>query len=129
SLPVGLPLISSIGRGPAAPEPRFPNIIPHRKPDKPNVLWITAEGVPITVLSNYINNRWGDLRSSLVATPNINRIAKEGMQFENSFCTNALCAPGRAAILTGKYAHLNGVTANITASPGGHPARNNFNAD
>src|SRR5215472_11982804 len=42
-------------------------------------------------------------------TPNIDRLAKEGMKFENCFVTNSICTPSRAAILTGKYSHLNGV--------------------
>lgn len=52
---------------------------------KPNILWITGEGVPVNALSCY--------GSRLIHTPNIDRIANEGMRFENSFCTNALCAP------------------------------------
>jgi arylsulfatase A-like enzyme len=71
---------------------------------KPNILWITGEGVPITALSCY--------GSRLISTPNIDRIAREGMRFENSFVTNALCAPGRATLLTGKYDHLNGMISN-----------------
>jgi arylsulfatase A-like enzyme len=47
--------------------------------------------------------------SRLNKTPQIDRLAKEGMKFENSFVTNSICTPSRAAILTGKYAHLNGV--------------------
>lgn len=129
SLPLGLPLVSSIhsiDEKPQSSTSSFPNIIPHRRSDKPNILWITGEGVPISVLSSYQNTRWGDLRSSLVETPNIDRIAREGMQFQNSFCTNALCAPSRATLLTGTYNHINGVTANINASPGGHSAQNDF---
>jgi arylsulfatase A-like enzyme len=71
---------------------------------KPNILWITTEGVPLKVLSCY--------GSRLIQTPNIDRIAKEGMLFRNSFCTNALCAPSRATLLTGKYDHLNGMLTN-----------------
>jgi arylsulfatase A-like enzyme len=41
-------------------------------------------------------------------TPNLDRLAKEGMRFEHCFCTNSICAPSRAVILTGKYSHLNG---------------------
>lgn len=71
---------------------------------KPNILWITTEGVPLSALSCY--------GSQLIRTPNIDRIAKEGMRFENSFTTNALCAPSRATLLTGKYSHLNGMFSN-----------------
>ncbi|MGW8268530.1 MAG: sulfatase family protein, partial [Longimicrobiales bacterium] len=41
-------------------------------------------------------------------TPNIDRIAREGALFENSFCSNAICAPSRAVVLTGKFSHVNG---------------------
>src|SRR6185312_8249068 len=68
---------------------------------RPNILWITGEGVPLSVLSCY--------GSRLMKTPNIDRIANEGLRFTNSFCTNALCAPSRATLLTGKYNHLNGM--------------------
>jgi arylsulfatase A-like enzyme len=74
---------------------------------RPNIIWITTEGLPLKVLSCY--------GGTLIETPNIDRIAKEGMLFENSFCTNGLCAPSRATLLTGKYSHLNGMLAN----PGG----------
>src|SRR5699024_1241751 len=42
-------------------------------------------------------------------TPNLDRIAKEGMRLDNCFCTNSICAPSRASILTGQYNHVNGV--------------------
>ena len=67
------------------------------KAKRPNILWITTEGVPLKVLSCY--------GSQLIQTPNIDRIAREGMLFRNSFCTNALCALSRASLLTGKYDH------------------------
>jgi arylsulfatase A-like enzyme len=122
----GSTLFSSLAAKPGKSESSFPNIITSKSSKKPNILWITGEGVPISVLSTYQNTRWGDLRSSLVDTPNIDRIAKEGMQMQNSFCTNALCAPSRATLITGKYSHENGVTGNINASPSGHPVQNNF---
>ena len=50
--------------------------------------------------------------SQLIETPNIDRIAAEGVRFENSFVTNSICAPSRAVLLTGKYSHLNGVLDN-----------------
>ena len=42
-------------------------------------------------------------------TPNIDRLAQGGMRFDNCFCTNSICTPSRAAILTGQYSHINGV--------------------
>jgi arylsulfatase A-like enzyme len=71
---------------------------------RPNILWITGEGVPVSALSCY--------GSRLIDTPNIDRIANEGMRFRNAFTTNALCAPSRATLLTGQYSHINGTIAN-----------------
>jgi arylsulfatase A-like enzyme len=124
----GTAIFSAMGEMPTKSDSSFPNIITKRASKRPNILWITGEGVPISVLSSYQNTRWGDLRSSLVDTPNLDRIAEEGMLFENSFCTNALCAPSRATLLTGKYNHENGVTANFDSNLGGHPSANDFDA-
>ena len=77
---------------------------------RPNVLWINTEGIPTSVLSCY--------GSQLTATPNIDRIAREGMLFHNAFCTNALCAPSRSTLLTGKYSHLTGMINNPKGSSG-----------
>ena len=48
--------------------------------------------------------------SRINATPNLDRIADGGMRFDNCFCTNSICTPSRAVILTGQYSHVNGVT-------------------
>lgn len=84
---------------------------PKRQSRQPNILWITGEGVPLNALSCY--------GSRLIHTPNIDRIANEGMRFENSFVTNALCAPARATLLTGKYNHLNGMVSNPAGTTSG----------
>lgn len=76
--------------------------------DKPNILFITAEGIPLRALSCY--------GSKLIHTPNIDRLANEGMRFENSFVCNGLCAPSRATLLTGKYSNLNGMRSNPSAT-------------
>ncbi|TBL79165.1 DUF4976 domain-containing protein [Paenibacillus thalictri] len=47
--------------------------------------------------------------SRINETPQLDRIAREGMRFDNCFCTNSICAPSRATILTGQYNHINGV--------------------
>jgi len=52
---------------------------------------------------------YGGFLAKAAPTPNIDRIAKSGMLFENCFVTNSICTPSRAAIFTGKYAHANGV--------------------
>jgi arylsulfatase A-like enzyme len=48
----------------------------------------------------------------ILKTPNMDRIASEGIRFTNAFVTNALCAPSRATFLTGTYSHANGVIDN-----------------
>lgn len=85
-------------------------------PKRPNILWITGEGVPNAALSCY--------GGRFLETPNIDRIANEGIRFDNGFCTNGLCAPSRATLLTGTYSHVNGITGNPEIiSPGQPPPR------
>ncbi len=52
--------------------------------------------------------------SRINETPNLDRIAADGMRLDSAFCTNSICAPSRAAILTGTYNHVNGVTTLAT---------------
>jgi arylsulfatase A-like enzyme len=68
---------------------------------RPNILYIMADDHAAHAISAY--------GSKINQTPNIDRIAKEGMRFTNCFVTNSICTPSRAAILTGKYSHINGV--------------------
>ncbi|HME52339.1 MAG TPA: sulfatase [Candidatus Lokiarchaeia archaeon] len=76
---------------------------------RPNFLYIMSDDHAFHAISSY--TRRGNQRQQINKTPNIDRIADEGMLFENCFCTNAICTPSRAVILTGKYNHhpLNGV--------------------
>jgi len=71
---------------------------------RPNIIYIMTDDHAAHALSCY--------GSRINQTPNLDRIARQGMKFANCFVTNSLCAPSRAAILTGKYAHLNGVVDN-----------------
>ncbi|MBL7187902.1 MAG: sulfatase [Phycisphaerae bacterium] len=72
--------------------------------NRPNIIFIMTDDHASHALSCY--------GSKINKTPNLDRIANEGMLFDNSFCTNSICAPCRAVILTGKYSHLNGVIDN-----------------
>jgi arylsulfatase A-like enzyme len=69
---------------------------------RPNIVFIFADDLTCQAISTY-----GDERK-LLDTPNIDRIAKEGMQFNRCLVTNSICGPSRATILTGKYSHMNG---------------------
>jgi arylsulfatase A-like enzyme len=69
---------------------------------QPNILFIMADDHAAHAISAY--------GSKINQTPNLDRLAKEGMRFNNCFAVNSICAPSRAAILTGKYSHINGVT-------------------
>ncbi|MGV3587390.1 MAG: sulfatase [Adhaeribacter sp.] len=55
-------------------------------------------------------------------TPNIDKLAAEGVNFKNYFCTTSLCSPSRASILSGKYAHAHGVVDNFTEFPASLPS-------
>ncbi|NIK78329.1 arylsulfatase A-like enzyme [Paenibacillus castaneae] len=72
-----------------------------RKEKRPNILFIMSDDHAAHAMSCY--------DSKINETPNIDRIAKEGMRMDNCFCTNSICTPSRAAILTGTYNHVNGV--------------------
>ena len=74
---------------------------------RPNILYIMSDDHAAHAISAY-----GGIYDSLAPTPNIDRLADEGMLFQNVFCTNAICGPSRAAILTGKYSHDNGYYKN-----------------
>lgn len=87
----------------AAPKIGFPNII-SRRSGKPNILFILAEGTPLGALSCYGSYR--------MQTPNIDRLASQGMKLDNAFVTNALCTPSRSTIITGTYSNVNGMPVN-----------------
>jgi arylsulfatase A-like enzyme len=69
---------------------------------QPNIVFIFSDDHAYQAISAY-----GDSRK-LNQTPNIDRLAKEGMRFDRALVTNSICGPSRAVILTGKYSHLNG---------------------
>ncbi|MBC6996572.1 sulfatase [Neolewinella lacunae] len=85
---------------------RAPEPTADAPPPRPNILFIMSDDHAQRAISAYTDE--------LIETPHLDRIANEGMLFRNSFVTNSICAPSRAAILTGKYSHLNGKIDNLT---------------
>lgn len=71
---------------------------------QPNILFIMADDHTTQAISCY-----GGIFAEQAATVNIDKLAEEGIMFTNAYCTNSICSPSRASILTGKYSHKNGV--------------------
>jgi arylsulfatase A-like enzyme len=71
---------------------------------RPNILFIMSDDHAYQAISAY--------GSVVNKTPNLDRIAREGMRFDRCYVTNSICGPSRAVILTGKYSHLNGFVRN-----------------
>ncbi len=70
----------------------------------PNILFIMTDDHASHAMSCY--------GSRVNRTPNIDRIARGGIRFDHCFCTNGICAPSRAVILTGTHSHVNGIRDN-----------------
>ncbi len=69
---------------------------------KPNILFIMSDDHSPNAISCYGNKT--------ISTPGIDRLARGGMRFEHALTPNSFCTPARAALLTGKYSHINGTT-------------------
>jgi len=76
----------------------------------PNIVFIFSDDHACQAIGAY--------GSKVNRTPHIDRLAQEGMVFRNSFCTNSICAPSRAVVLTGKHSHLNGQINNAVRFDG-----------
>ena len=87
-VPVGVFLLASLASmGTAAPASG-------QAPARPNIVWISSED-----MSPHLGS-YGD---RVARTPNLDRLAREGVRFTNAFVTNPICAPSRSAIITGMY--------------------------
>jgi len=80
---------------------------------QPNIIFIMSDDHSQRAISAYGNN--------LIQTPNIDRIANEGVIFQNSFVANSICGPSRAIMLTGKHSHINGFKDNHSRFNGSQP--------
>lgn len=72
---------------------------------QPNILFLMSDDHAANALGAY-----GGRLASLEPTPELDKLAGSGMLFENAFCTNSICTPSRATLLTGQYSHVNRVT-------------------
>ena len=75
---------------------------------KPNILFIMSDDHAWQAVSAYGESR------HLIQTPNIDRLANEGMRFDQFYVNNSLCGPSRASTITGTYSHINGFYNNTT---------------
>ena len=76
---------------------------------RPNILFIFADDHASQAISAY-----GDERK-LLDTPNLDRLAKDGVRFDRCLVPNSICGPSRATLLTGKYSHANGFYNNTNS--------------
>jgi len=73
----------------------------------PNILFLFTDDHATQAISAY-----GGALAEIAPTPNLDRIAEQGMLFRKCYVTNSICGPSRAVVLTGKYSHLNGFRTN-----------------
>ncbi len=73
---------------------------------RPNIVFILTD--------DHRHDAFGFLNRPWLHTPHMDRIAQEGVHFQNAFVTTSLCSPSRASFLTGQYAHCHGVMNNLT---------------
>ena len=71
--------------------------------ERPNIVWIFSDDHSYQTIGAY-----GGRLQKLNPSPNIDRLAREGMRFDRAYVGNSICAPSRATLLTGKHSHLNG---------------------
>ena len=76
-------------------------------PARPNIIFVLTDDQRYDALG-FLNDE--------IRTPNMDRLAAEGVHFRNAFVTTSLCSPSRASILTGLYAHAHGVVDNLERS-------------
>lgn len=87
-----------------------------RADDRPNIVFIFSDDHAYQAIGAY-----GDPRK-LIDTPNIDRLAREGIRFDRCLVPNSICGPSRASVLTGKYSHRNGFYNNTNSKFDGSQA-------
>ena len=77
---------------------------PGEKHPRPNILFVMTD--------DQQHSQMSCAGHPILQTPAMDRLAAEGTRFSNAYCTNSLCAPSRASILTGCYSHVHGIRGN-----------------
>ncbi len=90
----------------------FVAALPLRAAEQPNILYIMSDDHASSAIGAY-----GGRLAALNPTPTIDRLVREGVMLTNAFCTNSICTPSRATILTGQYSHVNGIRTLIGSLP------------
>jgi len=90
------------------------------EPTRPNIVLIFSDDHAYQAISAY-----GDPRR-LIETPNIDRLANEGLRFDRCLVPNSICGPCRAVVLTGKYSHINGFVRNGNKFDGSQPTASKY---
>jgi arylsulfatase A-like enzyme len=80
---------------------------PKKEQSPPNIIWLFSDDHAIQAIGAY-----GGRFRQINPTPNLDRLAKEGLVFEKAYVANSICAPSRATLLTGKHSHVNGKVDN-----------------
>ena len=87
------------------------------KSSQPNFLFIYADDMRWDAMSLVQREQGEAGRFPWFKTPNLDRLAAQGLRFKNAFAATAVCSPSRAEFLTGRYSHLNGVANNQIEFP------------
>ncbi|MEY3141897.1 MAG: hypothetical protein RLY21_390, partial [Planctomycetota bacterium] len=103
-----LSLVAALGSLLAFARAAEPPAQPQNIAQRPNIVFIMSDDHCRQAISCY----GASAAPGLVATPGIDRIAREGIRFDNASVTNAICGPSRAVMLTGKHSHRNGFATN-----------------
>ncbi|WP_185958392.1 sulfatase family protein [Fodinibius sediminis] len=86
---------------------------PREQPQRPNIIVMYSDDHTAQSIGAYREALDYGLKLDHSPTPNIDRMAAEGMRFDNAFVTNSICKPSRAVLLTGRHSHENGVFTNL----------------
>ena len=89
----------------------------HAADRKPNFIFIIADDHRWDAIGLVQKEHGDKARYPWFETPNMDRLAAEGVRFRNAFITHSICSPGRAGFLTGQYTHKNGIMDNNTPFP------------